>query len=193
MAYGIILIPEVAVASRLLDFTREITDIAPTISSLGHSAVPHLTLIHVDSTRAAALRWWNDAVQRIGSSFPVTLTGLMFSPIPKENYYVPEGGIYVGLEAIRSASLDNAHRTLLSLTSESGCTPIGAVGDYFRPHISLCALAAFPHGQLSLPPDVTTTTIECRTAFGKLREYGTFGPDLVYHPGRAEPRTGTAH
>lgn len=187
MAYGVVLVPEPTVTGRLLEFTREIISIAPAISSVSEGAIPHLTLLHVDCAHEAALRWWHDAAAHIDPRFSVTLTGLMFSPIPEGNYYVPEGGVYAGLEAIRSARLDNAHRTLSRLASELNCTPIGAVGDHFRPHISLCALAAFPCGRFSLPPDVTTTTFECRVAFGELREYGTFRPDLAYHPGCPEP------
>ena len=178
MIYGIVLLPNARTIERILEFARRVTIASPPISCVSVDAIPHLSLVHAESTVDNAQRWWREVARSITVSFPATLTGLMFSPLPVGDYYVPEGGVYFGLEVLRSVALYNAHLEVLGLASRAGVVPMGAAADKFRPHITLGVLRNFPYTRLTLPPDMTAATIQCTLAFGQIRQYGQLGSDF---------------
>ena len=179
MIYGVTLLPDAETIERMLHFAHKVTAASSSaISCVSADAIPHLSLVHAESNTDEAGRWWHEVARSITANFSATLTGLMFSPLPVGDYYVPEGGIYFGLEVLRSAALYNAHHEVLEIASRVGAVPVGAIGDNFRPHITLGILREFPSTRLILPSDITAASIQCTVAFGQIRRYGQLGPDF---------------
>jgi 2'-5' RNA ligase len=180
MAYGIILTPPADISDRLVDFAAQVTSFSTPISSVGPHAVPHLTLAHIQSDFDVATRWWREVTKIVPSVLPVQLVGLMFSPISTGNYYVPEGGIYFGLEAIRSSILNEAHQRILTVARELGIRPLGAIDEEYRPHVTLGVLTRFSPRKVELSSNIVKAKFDGKLKFGKLRQYGTFnGDDLM--------------
>jgi hypothetical protein len=104
----------------------------------------------------------------------------MFSPISTGNYYVPEGGIYFGLEAIRSSILNEAHQRVLAVARELDVRSLGAIDEEYRPHVTLGVLTQFSPSKVELSSSIVKAKFEGNLKFGKLWQYGTFnGDDLV--------------
>ena len=62
---------------------------------------------------------------------------MLYAVVAAGDYYLPQGGVYVGLEVVRRPDLDVLHQEALGRVREAGATPLGAVGADFRPHLTL--------------------------------------------------------
>jgi 2'-5' RNA ligase len=177
MPYGIILIPPPDFCSRLARYAAQVGPASIAAMRVGNGAPPHVTVAHGDCTPDAAKTWWRDVSAADPDGVTVRLVGLMLAPIPVGNHYVPEGGVYAGIEAFRDAGLEEVHRAALASAAARGVATIGPVGDQYRPHLTLAvfdAVPVIPH----LPADLVTATVDTRLALGRLGPYGTF-PDIL--------------
>jgi hypothetical protein len=171
MPYGIVLLPDRPTHNHLTDLAASIAG-PSAINKLGDHAPAHISVLHFDgapeevSARVAAY-----AVR----SLQVKVIGLLYAVVPPGDYYVPQGGVYFGIEIVRRPSLDALHEEALGWVRESGGTPLGAVGADYRPHITLGMTAGPVLPDLSSVP-VGEFTVEL--AFGELGPYGTF-PGLL--------------
>jgi hypothetical protein len=167
MPYGVVLLPEAGTRTRLVALAESIGASASPLMLVGATAPPHVSVLHVDSRDGEALRAW---VRANPGPVRVTLTGLTFKPTPPGDYYVPEGGLYFGLEVVKRPDLEALHRSALEWTR--GTNPLGFVGDEFRPHLTLGVLAGRP----SLPDfrAMPTGELELTPAVGEVGPYGTF-------------------
>jgi 2'-5' RNA ligase len=177
MPYGIVLLPDKPLVERFVAFSNDVASPSAIMSLDPRERPPHVTLLHVDADEEVATRWWNKVKTEVETSIPVSLSGLMFAPIAPGNYYVPEGGVYFGLEATNTAVLRGAHHRILQAASELAARPIGVIGDGFAPHITLGILKAFPK-HVDLSSEVLGTSFEGHLAFGRLGNYGTF-PEIL--------------
>jgi hypothetical protein len=171
MPYGIVLLPDRATHDRLADLASAISGRA-SINKLGDHAPAHVSVVHFDGPP-------REIESRIAAypvrSLRVTIIGLLYAVVPPGDYYVPQGGVYFGIEIVRRPDLDALHAEALSWVLESGAEPLGAVGPAYRPHITL--------GMTTGPvlPDLTTVPVgelSVELAFGELGPYGTF-PGLL--------------
>jgi 2'-5' RNA ligase len=178
MPFGIILLPEAEATSRLVNFSREIASSAPSKMHLADNAPPHITLLHVDCDRATADRWWRSANPLVPKDQVVQSAGLTFSPIDPGDYYVPDGGIFAGIEIVRRSTLEDAHQEVLRLARESDAKPLGAVGEDFRPHITISILDHFPVDRIPFDGKLVTSSFRCHLAYGELGSCGTF-PKII--------------
>ena len=176
MPYGIVLLPSGADSVRLVGYAAAFGSGA--VMALGPQAPPHITLAHVDCAREAADAWWAASSALLDAAYDVTLCGLMLAPVPVGNLYVPEGGIYAGLEAVRRSALEAAHRLVLGTAVAAGAPTIGAVGGDYRPHVTLGVLGGVPVTVPSLPEDLLTATLPTRLAYGRIGPYGTV-PEII--------------
>ena len=169
MAYGAVLRPDADTARTLIDLSHTIGTGHRPLMLLGEHAPPHVSILHVegDGSRFPAV-----VDSHRGRTFEVKPIGLLFAVVPPGDYYVPTGGYYFGLEVIRTPELNALHQEFLAL----GHTPLGLVGDDYRPHITLGMCSEQP----SMPAleKVPTGTLTVTMASGPVAEFGTF-PALV--------------
>ncbi|HEX8347998.1 MAG TPA: hypothetical protein VF657_25170 [Actinoplanes sp.] len=171
MPYGMVLLPDRATHDLLVELAGVIGGPDP-INKLGDHAPAHVSVIHFDGPP--------EEIEARAAAHPVrTLQvrpiGLLYTVVSPGDYYVPQGGVYHGIEIVRRPDLNALHAEALSWVRESGATPLGAVGADYRPHITL-GMTATP-----VLPDLRALLlgeIYVRPAFGKLGPYGTF-PGLL--------------
>ncbi len=178
MPYGIVLLPEPETADRLVQYAAHVGASSEPLMTINPTAPPHITLLHAGCNVEDAQRWWKCAADVLPSVIWVRLGRLGFSPIPLGDFHVPEGGIYVGLEAFRNHELDAAHDAVVQFASAVGGTPLTGIGDAFSPHITLGILRRFPTHAVELPSSLVTGQFSFRPALGVLGPYGTF-PDIL--------------
>jgi hypothetical protein len=171
MAYGVVLLPDAHTTDMLTELSHAIGHGAQPLHQLGDHAPAHVSVLHldVDDERASAVAKYADLHP---VRLKVKVIGLLFVPVPPGDYYVPTGGTYFGVEIVRRPDLDALHREYLRLASESGIDPLGAVGDDYRPHVTLGVTAVQP----ALPPldKVPLGELEVTLASGPIGPYGTF-------------------
>jgi hypothetical protein len=178
MAYGVVLLPDARTSAVLLELSHAIGHGARPVHVLGDQAPPHVSVLHLDvpDERAGEIAAYVRAhpVRR-----RVKVIGLLYVPVPAGDYYVPSGGTYFGVEMVRRPDLDALHREYLGFAADRGMSPLGAVGDDYRPHVTLGVTAVQP----GLPPldKVPLGELEVRLASGPIGPYGTF-PTLGSDP-----------
>lgn len=177
MPFGIILLPSPELSGRIANYSARIGASASALMTLGDSAPPHVTLCHADCSSDAAELWWSSAKSRIGSSVEVQRTGLVFEAIPAGDSYVPSGGVSAGIAVVRRTEIEKAHQVALAEARKVGAKVMGAVGDDYRPHVTLGILERFPSGAVPFEPEVVSGSMRGTLAFGVLGPYGTF-PDI---------------
>jgi hypothetical protein len=168
MAYGVVLLPDTRIAGALIELSHAIGHGARPLSQLGPQAPPHVSVLHLDGP--------DEEVAAYARAHPIRLRvkviGLLYVPVPAGDYYVPTGGTYFGVEVVRRPDLDALHREYLRFAAEHGMSPLGAVGDDYRPHITLGVTAVQP----ALPPldNLPLGELEVHLAAGPIGPYGTF-------------------
>jgi hypothetical protein len=175
MPYGVVLLPDRRVHQRLAALAAAIGG-SESISLLGAEAPAHVSVVHFDggAGQAAQVRTW--MARRPQQTMPVTIIGLLYAVVAAGDFYVPQGGVYFGLEVVRRPDLDVLHQEALGRVRQAGGTPLGAVRVDFRPHLTL----GVTRGQPALPDlgDVPVGRLELTLALGELGPYGTF-PSLA--------------
>jgi hypothetical protein len=191
MAYGVVLLPDARTAATLTELSRAIGHGAQPLHQLGPQAPPHVSVLHLDlpntdrpnTDRPNETDLLAEEVAARARANPVRirvkLIGLLYVPVPRGDYYVPTGGIYFGIEVVRRPDLDSLHRDYLSFAAQHGMRPLGAVGDDYRPHLTLGVTAVQP----ALPPldRVPLGELELVLASGRIGPYGSF-PTLGSSP-----------
>ncbi|GAA0798062.1 hypothetical protein [Spirilliplanes yamanashiensis] len=176
-AFGVVLVPPPDVAREMTAYARAAAGDGP-VSVLGERRPAHVTLAHARCDAATFAAWWDGVRAAVPATVAVRFSGALVAPVPPGDTYVPQGGTYVGLEAVRRPELELAHRVVLGLAAGLGAAPMGAVGDDFRPHVTLAVLGRGVTVTLPpVPPDLVAGPVALRLAAGPLGEYGTF-PDL---------------
>ena len=100
MPYGVVLLPDRRVHQRLAAVAAAIGG-AESISLLGSEAPAHVSAAHFDGDagQAAQARTW--MARRPQWTMPVTIICLLYAVVAAGDYYVPQGGVYFGLEVVR--------------------------------------------------------------------------------------------
>ncbi|QKG22029.1 2'-5' RNA ligase family protein [Actinomadura verrucosospora] len=176
MAYGIILLP--ADPGPLTRLSAETARLADPIMHLGTDAPPHVSVVHADVPAETAMALWTELTARHRMDVALRFTGLMFAPIAPGDPYVPEGGVYCGLECARSAALLELHEAARSWLDAAQAPMLSPSGARFRPHLTLSVLRAAPSGVVPLPGPLFGADMRFRAALGRLGPYGTF-PEIV--------------
>jgi hypothetical protein len=138
---------------------------------LGDDAPAHLSLAHFDCTWSAAESCWNNFSRESPTSVRVDLVSLALQPRSPGDYYVPEGGISVSLEAECADHLTHLHELATKAAEEVGATILGR--RVFRPHVTLAVLRGPKIGHLDFVPAVIQSSFTGRMALGSLGPYGT--------------------
>lgn len=174
MPYGVVLLPDRETHNRFAALAATIGGTAAA-HRLGVRAPAHVSVAHFAGDEAQA----SQVARRVGEnarSLRMKIIGLLYAMVPRGDYYFPEGGVYFGLEVVRRPGLDALHQEVLGWIREAGATPLGQVGDDFRPHVTLGA-AVGP--VLPAWTDIPSGEFEAALAFGELGRYGTF-PGLAH-------------
>ena len=177
MPYGVVLLPDRRTHERLARLAAAIAG-PSRVNTLGDHAPAHVSVAHFDGDATQAGRI---AARLAGRAAPVTsvkIIGLLYAVVAPGDYYVPQGGVYFGLEVVRRPDLDALHSEVLGWIGEAGARPLGAVGDDYRPHITLGVSGGRP--ELPELSDVPVGELGVTLASGLLGPYGTF-------PGLAPP------
>nr|WP_296070344.1 hypothetical protein [uncultured Actinoplanes sp.] len=170
MPYGVVLLPGRETHARLAALAAVVGGPAP-VNVLGPHAPAHVSVVHFDADAGQAGRLARRVAAHPVRSLPLRIIGLLYASVPPGDYYFPQGGVYVGVEVVRRPALDALHREVLGWVREVGATPLGQVGDDFRPHVTL---GIGPDAALPPWPDVPTGEFTASPAFGELGRYGTF-------------------
>lgn len=167
MPHGVVLLPDRATHDQLAALATAVAGPAP-LSKLGDRAPAHVSVAHfegpADSVRIKA-------VAHPRRTMTVRAIGLLYAVVPEGDYYVPEGGVYFGIELVRRPALDALHREVLGWIAAAGGTPLGNVGPDFRPHITLGMTSRATLPELA---EVPLGDLQVTLAFGELGPYGTF-------------------
>ncbi|MBO2458824.1 hypothetical protein [Actinomadura violacea] len=184
MAYGIILLP--ADPGPLTRLSAETARLGDPIMRLGAGAPPHVSVVHAEVSAETAMALWTELTAHHRMDLALRFAGLMFAPIAPGDPYVPEGGVYCGLECVRSAALLELHEAARSWLDAAQAPMLSPSGTRFRPHLTLNVLRAAPSGAVPLPGPLFGTDMRFRAALGRLGPYGTF-PEIVatVQPGAA--------
>ena len=178
VAYGVVLLFDDALAAAITGYAAALGAGAGRRMVLGPDAPPHVTLAHATCDRDVALAWWSRCRGMLPDAVPVRFHGVSLAPVPAGDYYVPEGGVYAGLEALPDPELHRWHRAVVRHARDLGAGLLGAVGDAFRPHVTLGVLTGGP--VLVTPPDpaMLSPATGLRPVLGRLGPYGTF-PEIL--------------
>jgi hypothetical protein len=103
---------------------------------------------------------------------PVDLVRLAFNPLPPGDYYVPEGGVSVSLDAENTEPLTRLRARAVEAVEGAGAHLVGR--RIFRPHVTLAMLRDLRIGEFDLDPAVVRSSFAGQLAFGRLGPYGTF-------------------
>ncbi|WP_436771431.1 2'-5' RNA ligase family protein [Yinghuangia sp. YIM S09857] len=174
MPYGIILLPDEAANSALSAYAERLTAGVPAIMRIGEANLPHVTLAHVDATGEQAAELWARCAESLPARIEVKFSGLQFGTFPVGDRYLPQGGVYVGLEALRRTVLEAAHRCVADHAHDLGLPVVSGAGEDFRPHVTLAALETAARVSAPLPPGELLAVTAMRPAWGEMGRYGTF-------------------
>jgi hypothetical protein len=175
MPYGVVLLPQRRTHEELVALAAAIAGTRP-IHRLGETAPAHVSVAHFEAGPAQAARIAARVAGRPQQGLSAKIIGLLYAVVARGDYYVPQGGVYFGLEVVRRPDLSALHEETLGWIRDAGATPLGAVAADYRPHITL----GITGGQPALPglEDVPAGDLGLTLAFGRLGPYGTF-PGLV--------------
>lgn len=179
MPYGIILLPDEDTSQRLIRYAAQFSGSGSPLMVIGANAPPHVTLLQIDCSFDDAHLWWMRAAPKLDSTISIQLAGLLLTPVPKGNYHTPEGGIHVGLEAVRRSDLERAHSYTVHSADKIDGSRLTPDGEDFRPHVTLGVLSSFPSVALDLPLEIVTRRFNAKAALGTLGNYGTF-PEIIH-------------
>lgn len=174
MTFGVILLPDPDTSERLIAYSRDIAAASAPLMALGPDAPPHVTLCHAHCSHDTADAWWSAVKGAVTQDLTLDRCGLIFQPIPAGDFYVPSGGVSAGVEITRRDDLNRAHLATLDAARRLKAEPIGAVGEDFRPHITLGIMAAFPTGPVPFASGLVMGAVSGRLALGELGPCGTF-------------------
>lgn len=178
MPYGIFLLPDDPTCERFATYARAVVGEHAAIMSVDAGRRPHVSLLHVHAEREEAAELWRQARAALPSEVLVSLSGLQIAPIAQGDYYVPQGGVYTGLEAVRSFDLERAHHEVLDASTRLRLRPLSSAGEHYRPHVTLSVLETAGHVTVPVPSPELLTTFAGRPAWGELGPYGTF-PEVL--------------
>ena len=172
MAYGVVLRPDAGTSRSLVELSHLIGDGHEPLMLLGVKAPPHLSVLHVECAAYRSEAIAAATAPHRGRTFSAKIIGLLYAVVPPGDYYVPTGGYYFGLEVTRTPELDALHREFLGL----GHSPLGLVGEDYRPHLTL-GMTAAPPGQPPFPR-IPAGVVPLTIASGPVGPFGTF-PELL--------------
>ena len=174
MAFGIILLPDDAVRRRFAAYATRVSEESACLMRVGATRPPHVTLAHFDSTRDEAEELWRRLRPSLLSVVTLQPSGVQLAPITPGDFYVPEGGVYCGVEVLRHAGLEEAHGAVRAGLTRLGLSPVGAPARDFRPHVTLAVLPETPAVSMPVPQASLLEAFDARAALGELGPYGTF-------------------
>ena len=175
MPYGVVLLPERRTHDKLAALAAAVAGTRP-IHRLGDTAPAHVSVAHFQAGPTQAARIAARVASRPQQGLSAKIIGLLYAIVARGDYYVPQGGVYFGLEVVRRPDLSALHEETLDWIREAGAAPLGAVGADYRPHVTLGVTG----GQPALPrlENVPAGDLDLTLGFGQLGPYGTF-PSLV--------------
>jgi hypothetical protein len=177
MAYGVILLPHSP--APFLTLSDALAARGAPLMKLHHQqSPPHVSVAHFESAEQSAISLWESLPVDSGTDISLGFAGIMFSRIPVGDQYVPEGGVYVGLECKNSEALRSFHADVAARLTSAQHRILSPSGADYRPHLTLGVLRTPPDGPIPLPGDVLDEQFACRAALGRLGPYGTF-PQII--------------
>ncbi|MCF2527864.1 2'-5' RNA ligase family protein [Yinghuangia soli] len=174
MYFGIILLPDDRAGAALAAYAQRVSADGPTIMCLGEKYLPHITLLHVDGTPEQAAELWDRCLSSVPATVEIHPTGVQFAAYAPDDIYLPDGGVYVGVEALRRSDLAAAHLRVLGHARDMGLRVLSGADEAFRPHVTLAALTATDRFTAPLPPAELLVPFDARLAWGEMGPHGTF-------------------
>jgi hypothetical protein len=176
MPYGVVLLPDRRTHEKLATLAAAIAGTRHPIHRLGDTAPAHVSVAHFEADPTQAAQIAARVAHHPQHGLSAKIIGFLYAAVARGDYYVPQGGVYFGIEVVRRPDLSALHEETLGWVREADATPLGAVGADYRPHVTLGVTGGRP----ALPglDEVPAGDLDLTLAFGQLGPYGTF-PSLV--------------
>lgn len=174
MPYGIIFLPDEQTSARQVAYARSIADDATAIMCVDEVRRPHVTLLHIDCGRDEAAELWRLSAATVPTRLTVVPTGTQVAAFPVGDTYVPQGGLYAGLELLGKEDLRAAHREVLGHAAKLSLGTSTPSGENYRPHVTLGVFETADRLSVPVPSAELTAPFEGRLAWGEMGPYGTF-------------------
>jgi 2'-5' RNA ligase len=171
MRFGIVLLPNSAITAALVQLAGELVGSHQTLHHVDASHPPHITIAQFECSEESTQTLWQDVSRRCASSMRIRSTGVKFKPEPKGSFYVPEGGVYFGIEVAKTKALLDLQRSVIACLPEDS-TLLTGVEDFYDPHITLGVFSSEPTVDLRFRTAVADE-FECSLALGSVGDYGT--------------------
>lgn len=179
MKFGLILLLDQLTSTWCATLSQEVVRGSTALMRLGAASPPHVTVLHFEADDRSAREVWESLRNEFGGFVTLRTAGLMVSVIPVENFYVPEGGVYFGLEVDKAEQLQKLHQIALAHAVSRNWSVLGAVDRAYRPHITLGVLSA-GIASVNVPvKDLASRSFSASLCLGRLGAYGTF-PNILY-------------
>jgi hypothetical protein len=176
---GIGILPAAKERSRLVAIAKEIRGNGDADFLVGSSTPPHVTLLHAHCDHGQERGWWQPSHVALAAVLSVEVLELAISQIPAGDVHSPRGGVYVGLNLVRSTELALAHDRIFANAQAAGARPRGFFGPRYHPHVTLAVLRTVPKITPTLTRSITGLTFAGRLVLAAIGPHGSFA-EIVY-------------
>lgn len=178
MPYGILYLPDDRTSKLQVAYARSAAPEVRAIMQVDEVRRPHVTLLHVDCDRERATELWQLVKAAVPPQLTLIPTGTQIAVFPVGDAYVPEGGVYVGLEILRKHDLAAAHHEVREYATDLALPTRTPSGENFRPHVTLAVVETAERVSLPVPRGDLMAPFTGSLALGEMGPYGTF-PDII--------------
>lgn len=165
--FGIVLVPDSGALAAFVDASRELNKVTPSLFTCGtETALPHVTLIHVETSEKDALALWGDAKRKLLSTYSVEAFKLYLRPC--------SGGLWVGADLRMTQNVVQSHKTTVQLANKHKhrVKNLTESDEYYWPHVTLGRWKDVPVLHPPLPSAITST-FTAHPVLARMGEHGT--------------------
>jgi hypothetical protein len=175
---GLVLLPEQGASDACVRYARALALGRPARVVLGPGALPHVSLLHVETDEDPAALW-NEARAALDASYRLDVLALgMLRYDTPYNAPAASPATMAWLIVPCSSALRAAERTAISLPFVRRARVTTANGEIFQPHVTLAIWERETPPPVTVLPKELFTNIEARLALGVIGANGVYERSL---------------